>query len=203
MNKRGAELTIGTLVVIVLAIIVLVVIALGFGTGWASLWSKISGYFSPVNVDATKQACAYACTTDATYDYCCRVREVKFTSDGDKVGMTCTDSRINPADCDITCNKKEDCKSLLCDASKLVEKDKCKVVDSDKTLDSNGNDISAGYVCCSELKTADNAATVSDCTETGGLKVNTVLPCMCGASKCEGTNSACDLANDACKAPTA
>ena len=57
MNKRGADLTVGTLVIIVLAIIVLVVLALGFGTGWTNLWSKMTGYFSPVNVDAVIQSC--------------------------------------------------------------------------------------------------------------------------------------------------
>jgi len=76
MNKKGAELTVGTLVIIVLAIIVLVVLALGFGTGWSNLWSKISNYFTPVNVDSVKQACVYACNTQATYAYCCQPRNV-------------------------------------------------------------------------------------------------------------------------------
>jgi len=84
MNKKGAELTIGTLVVIVLAIIVLVVLALGFGTGWSNLWSKVSGMSSPVNVDAVKQACVYACTTQAEYDYCCRARNVVVEINGKK-----------------------------------------------------------------------------------------------------------------------
>ncbi|MBI2629823.1 hypothetical protein HYW76_01855 [Candidatus Pacearchaeota archaeon] len=75
-NKKGAEMTIGTLVIIVLAIIVLVVIALGFGMGWSNLWSRITGYFSPVNVDAVKQACIYACTTQASYDWCTRERDM-------------------------------------------------------------------------------------------------------------------------------
>ncbi len=88
-NKKGAELTIGTLVVIVLAIIVLVVLALGFGTGWTNLWSKITGYFSPVNVDAVKQACVYACTTNAKYDWCYRVREIKYEQGQPKIKITC------------------------------------------------------------------------------------------------------------------
>jgi len=89
MDKKGAELTIGTLVVIVLAIIVLVVLALGFGTGWTNLWSKISGMFSPVNVDSVKQACVYACTTQAKYDWCNRVREIKYEKDQPKIKVTC------------------------------------------------------------------------------------------------------------------
>jgi len=91
-NKKGAEMAIGTLVVIVLAIIVLVVIALGFGMGWSNLWSKMTGFFSPANVDSTKQACSYACTTNAQYDFCQLKREVTFldvNNKKDKLSSTC------------------------------------------------------------------------------------------------------------------
>jgi len=84
-------MTVGTLVIIVLAIIVLVVLALGFGMGWSNLWNKITGYFSPANVDATKSACAYACTTKAQYDYCSMKRDVKL-ADGTTISQkTCND----------------------------------------------------------------------------------------------------------------
>lgn len=84
MNKKGAEFTINTLVIIVLAIIVLVVLALGFGTGWANMWSKISGYFSPVNIDAVKQACQYACTTQSSYAYCNQSRDLSYSDDNNE-----------------------------------------------------------------------------------------------------------------------
>ena len=91
LNKKGAEMTIGTLVVIVLAIIVLVVIALGFGTGWSNLWSKITGYFGGgSNVDSIKQACNYACTTQATYDYCILSRDIKLADKTTLTGKTCS-----------------------------------------------------------------------------------------------------------------
>jgi len=112
-SKRGQEMTVGTLVMIVLAIIVLVVLALGFGMGWTNLWSKITGYFTPVNVDSIKQACTYACTTQATYDFCCRIRDVKMSADADPVKMTCTDSRIKPTDCTLSCSDS-DCQALIC-----------------------------------------------------------------------------------------
>jgi len=83
-SKHSAEMTISTLVVIVLAILVLVVLALGFGAGWSNLWSKITGFFSPVNVDSVKQACVFACTTEAKYDYCNRKRDVILQKDGTK-----------------------------------------------------------------------------------------------------------------------
>lgn len=130
MNKRGAEFTITTLIVIVLAIIVLVVLALGFGAGWGNLWSKITGYFSPVNVDSVKQACQYAATTQASYDYCCRIREVKFSSDGTAEKLTCGDSRLkgeavlscsNVACPDVSASFKTFCQNN-CDADDNAKK---------------------------------------------------------------------------------
>ena len=89
LNKKGAELTIGTLVIIVLAVIVLVVVALGFGMGWGNLWDKIKGYFGGgVNVDSIKQSCTYACTTKASYDFCSLKRTVTL-QDKTKIEKTC------------------------------------------------------------------------------------------------------------------
>ena len=111
-GKKAQEFSITTLVVIVLAIIVLVVLALGFGVGWSNLWSKITGYLSPVNVDSTKQACQYACTTQASYDYCSRTRDVVVIgTDGKKdettyKGMTCKQletKNLGFETCSITC----------------------------------------------------------------------------------------------------
>jgi len=44
MNKAGAEMTIGTIIVIILALVVLVVLIYGFTTGWGNLWDKLTGY---------------------------------------------------------------------------------------------------------------------------------------------------------------
>ncbi len=110
VTKKAQEMSVGTLVVIVLALIVLVVLALGFGMGWSNLWSKISGYSSPVNVDITKQACSYSCTTQSKYDYCCNVRELKFDKNTPSIKVTCgSDSRIKPSDCSMICNVDTDC----------------------------------------------------------------------------------------------
>ena len=115
LSRKGAELTIGTLVVIVLAIIVLVVLALGFGTGWTNLWSKISGMFSPVNVDSVKQACVFACTSQAKYDLCTRTRDViVLTTDGKKdtttyAGKTCEQLKAFPTLGFEACPELEPC----------------------------------------------------------------------------------------------
>lgn len=150
-TKKAQEFSVTTLVVIVLAIIVLVVLALGFGTGWTNLWSKISGYFQPVNVDSTKQACQYACTTQANYDYCCNVRQVTFTKGENPTLMTCFSGKAQlQTDCDINCDVKTVCSSLVCTGD-TADKGKClvgKAEKSSKKFDSTGAIIAAGKVCC-------------------------------------------------------
>ena len=99
MNKKGAEMTIGTIVIIVLALIVLVVLVVGFTSGWSNLWGRISAFFGGSNVDAVVQACNVACATEARNDFCERDRIVTFendapggsgvTTDGKKVTGTC------------------------------------------------------------------------------------------------------------------
>ncbi len=77
-NKKGAEMAIGTIVIIVLALVVLVILVLGFTSGWGNLWGRITSFFGGGNnVDSVVQACGVACSTQATYDYCTRVRTVK------------------------------------------------------------------------------------------------------------------------------
>ncbi|MBU4086708.1 MAG: hypothetical protein KKB21_03985 [Nanoarchaeota archaeon] len=97
LNKRAAEMTIGTLVIIVLAVIVLVVVALGFGMGWSNLWSKITVYFGGgSNVDSViKPACIYACTTNANYDYCSLKRDVILQDKTKISGKTCEELSKN------------------------------------------------------------------------------------------------------------
>lgn len=151
-SKRSAELTIGTLVVIVLAIIVLVVIALGFGTGWTNLWSKITGYFGGgANVDSIKQACTYSCTTKATYDYCCTPKEVVFEKGAAKVKVTCKsdESKLGLEAC-----QEFDCASMCAEQKclgTLTEAATCPtdtVVDATKKLNSNFKPLTDKEKCC-------------------------------------------------------
>lgn len=115
--KHAAEMAIGTLVIIVLAVIVLVVLALGFGMGWSTLWSKLTGYISPVNVDSVKQACAYACTTSGTYAYCEEARTVNMANNQKRIGSCETLKSIISIDAcpAITCGTnvyKTECSDL-------------------------------------------------------------------------------------------
>ncbi|MBU2576970.1 MAG: hypothetical protein KKF50_04575 [Nanoarchaeota archaeon] len=91
-NKRGAEMTIGTIVIIVLAIAVLVFLIFGFTTGWSNLWDRIGIYGgSGENINDLKVACAAACAQGDSYGFNDKVREVW---NEDKMGnkaVTCKD----------------------------------------------------------------------------------------------------------------
>ena len=112
-SKRAAEMTIGTLVVIVLAIIVLVVLALGFGMGWNSLWSKISPYLGGSgggsNVASVKQACEILCDSGqvdagSKDEYCTSKKTVILDSKTTK-SDTCAKlaAQIGAKACNIKC----------------------------------------------------------------------------------------------------
>lgn len=93
-SKKAAEMTIGTIIVIILALVVLVVIVYGFTTGWGNLWQKLLGYGGgTVNVQTVVDGCKLACTTNSVYDYCVKYQKVTFdtnaSSDMNKRTYTC------------------------------------------------------------------------------------------------------------------
>ena len=90
-NKKGAELTIGTIIIIILAIVVLVFLIYGFTTGWGNLWDKISNWGGgSSNVQTILQGCQVACSTNAQYDYENLQREV-ILADNTNFKATCKD----------------------------------------------------------------------------------------------------------------
>jgi hypothetical protein len=71
MNKKGQNITLGTIILIVLGVAVLVFLIFGFSTGWNNLWNRITAYGGgSANVDTIKQACVLACSTNAENAYC-------------------------------------------------------------------------------------------------------------------------------------
>lgn len=85
-NKKAAEMTIGTIIVIILALVVLVVIVYGFTTGWSNLWEKITGFGGGKdNVQSIVQSCQLACTTSSNYDWCTKERKINVESTDGKI----------------------------------------------------------------------------------------------------------------------
>ena len=81
-NKKGSEMTIGTIIFIVLGVAVLVLLIFGFTTGWSNLWGKITGFTGGgANIDVTKQACQLVCVQQDVYGFNDMKRTVK-TEDG-------------------------------------------------------------------------------------------------------------------------
>lgn len=90
MNKKGVEMTIGTIVVIILALVVLVVLIYGFSTGWGNLWENILGYGGgKVNVQTVIESCKVACQTSGQFDYCNKSRSVTFAQNAKPEQVSC------------------------------------------------------------------------------------------------------------------
>jgi len=91
-NKRGQQMTLGTIIAIVLGIAVLVFLIFGFSTGWSNLWNKITAYGGgDANVDTIRQACTLACSTDSFSSYCEQGRKVVLVNGTDMGSFNCFD----------------------------------------------------------------------------------------------------------------
>lgn len=150
MNKKGAEMTVGTLIIILLALLVLVVLVFGFTTGWSNLWSKIVNFFGGgSNVDSVKQACEVACATNAKYEYCCVVRDVRTQQGASAVKETCNSFNVG---CTSFSCSPADCARVVCLNTEVVTADKCpggRTISSTITLDSDLLPLAKqGKICC-------------------------------------------------------
>jgi len=78
-NKKGAEMTVGTIIIIILALVVLVFLIFSFTRSGGSLLDNIKNFFGgSSNVDSIKNACQAACVTKSSYEYNTIQRTVKF-----------------------------------------------------------------------------------------------------------------------------
>ena len=65
-GKKGQQLTLGTIILIILGVAVLIFLIFGFTTGWKNLFDKITNFGGgDANVDTIAQACEIACSTNA------------------------------------------------------------------------------------------------------------------------------------------
>jgi len=113
-NKRGQELSIGTLVLIVLGIIILVLLILGFSMGWSNLWEKINIFGGGTTLEAVAERCKLV-QSNSNVGYCQTFMEV--TDGGVKKYINCDYRKIkqgidNPVICS-TDAVKDECKDLL------------------------------------------------------------------------------------------
>jgi len=90
MNKKGQEMSVTTLILIVLGIVLLVLIVLGFTMGWQQLWEKVNIFRPSSNVDSLVQSCNFALTQPGAF---CEYKLV--TLDGKSQYVNCQDGRIS------------------------------------------------------------------------------------------------------------
>ena len=106
MNKKGQNLTLGTIILIVLGIAVLVFLIFGFSTGWNNMWDKITNIGGgKTNVDAVRTGCELACTGQSEDSYCIQKRRVNYGEkkwdEGSCKALEAANIKITP--CAITC----------------------------------------------------------------------------------------------------
>ena len=165
MNKKAAEMTIGTIIVIILALVVLVVLIYGFTTGWANLFEKI-GVFGggKSNVQTIVQGCQLACSTSSSYDWCDKQRNI-IVDDEANAGKTiplkektCKDlsatGKYGLEDCTgISCAEDKTCRTGLKGYWNLTCKSTEKIESTASDLEEHnlGKVVGKEDVCCVNL----------------------------------------------------
>lgn len=105
MNKRGQDLSIGTLILIVLGIVVLVLLILGFSLGWSNLWEKIDIFGGTSSVGDIVIACKLAHTSQDSYTLCEKTWKVDV--EGEKQTVYCRHDLVKGSLDNVpTCAKK-------------------------------------------------------------------------------------------------
>ena len=84
-SKRGLQLAINGVVVIILGLVVLTFLILFFTMGSEGFFGKIKGYFSYSNVDDVVSACNFFVDGGQINAYCCEGRNVKYIEDGEEL----------------------------------------------------------------------------------------------------------------------
>ena len=91
-NKKGQQMTLGTIIAIVLGLVVLVFLIFGFSTGWSNMWEKITGFGGGnVNVETVKTSCALACSKAVKYDFCTKTYNVMLQNNVKTEAASCSE----------------------------------------------------------------------------------------------------------------
>ena len=76
MNKKGQEMSVTTLILIVLGVVLLVMLILGFSMGWQNLWGKINIFGGGSTVESVLESCKLATETESVFTYCNEFKKV-------------------------------------------------------------------------------------------------------------------------------
>ncbi len=110
MNKKGVELAVRTLVIIVLSVLILIALIVVFTNQSEFFVDFLNNLVGKTNVDSLVTSCNSLVTQNSVYEYCCVKRNVKYEQDGEMKGkkLTClelseknfTAGRIQELNCD-------------------------------------------------------------------------------------------------------
>lgn len=154
MNKKGQEMSISTLVIIILAIVVLVLVVLGFTMGWSNLWGKINILGGGGGVETVIQACKLAVTSDSTFSYCNEFKKV--TIDGQTQYINCEAPQVIGLD-----------KKLSCNLARVVS-DECALLKS-QNVDLTKTKVNGQY--CQSSASGTAGASVSAVAGSGAIAI--------------------------------
>ncbi len=140
MNKKGQDLSIGTLILIVLGIIVLVLLILGFSLGWSNLWEKINIFKGGSSIGDVVTACKIAVTSQDVYSYCQDFKKIKV--DGKTEYVNCLDGRVESG---------LDSKITTCSDKSTLEKEYCKTL-----IKNNEKNAKVDGLQCNTLKCVED-----------------------------------------------
>ena len=97
LNKKGFEMAISTIVIIIISLFVLVGLLVMIRTGFLSLDKGTSPLLKASSSGAIREACLIACRAEDANTFCCS----KFTID--KQNVLCTNGTLDIS-CEIDCN---------------------------------------------------------------------------------------------------
>lgn len=111
-NKKGVELNITTIVIVILAVLVLVILALSFTVGLDKMWQSITAFFGGTSSIEAKNIIAQ-CNLDPKDDwfFCCKEFESrefgKVTCDTlrSKVGGSDFSDKAKAVVCTVSCTQ--------------------------------------------------------------------------------------------------
>jgi hypothetical protein len=112
-NKKGLELAINTIVLLVLAMVFLLFMILFFTGTSGTFVTKIKGYFTYSNVDDVITGCNIFADSEQNYGYCCEKKFVKYVEDGENKGgeFSCLEITNKSFGKDV---KKLNCEDVSC-----------------------------------------------------------------------------------------
>lgn len=87
-NKRGFEMAISTIIIIILSLIVLIALIMIFTKSTGTFGEKVSTILGTSNIDTVKDACNLFASQNSVYEYCCVNKTIKLGLNK-KIEMPC------------------------------------------------------------------------------------------------------------------